>query len=228
MDLVVFQRTGGPWSVAWVVHSKPTFSARLLGHATTLMLHSSRSQRITWASSIPVALALALATVSGCRNVDPAGPLHDDASFEYLEREVSSALEALETLTCVQHDATQQEAYTSARRALYRLRDYHVPLLEALMRADRASRWLQSSEDDLALEELALIEVSLLTISDQGDVKLSEEIDRPLELVVTARAAIRAHRAEAPELVHDLRTRIHQLLHKSGLVLQGTYLEPDR
>lgn len=173
-----------------------------------------------------IGLASGFVSSAACRPTADIPPPSERISTRFLDREVGEALTALDEVRAALHNSDRAaEAHLGrARLSLVRLRDYYLPLLHARDRAQNAQRFYELDDMQGTLSELSAIESLLLDVSDRAGPQLSRELDSPVERAVRARAAVKAGRREAGELIERLADQINLLLLKGELALQSTEL----
>jgi hypothetical protein len=115
-----------------------------------------------------------------------------------------------------------EEALDSAVEELKCFSEYYLPLLDARERSYNAYRFCYLKEKKRATRELDRIEKTLVSMAEDGGKLLFRELEKPLEILVDARAAIAADPEDAPELLRELANKLNQMLLKMELVLKGT------
>ena len=186
--------------------------------------------RQTLSAGVPACILVALLAgllCLGCEKQRDWTPGPEETSTRFLDREVAEALAALDEAQRkpTSDSAVAARSLVKVRAPLLRLRDYYLPMLEARASAYNALRWYHLGDSRRALDELQALESVLLGISDRQDPQLSREVEPSLEMVVAARAAVRAGRPEAGELIERLGSRTNLMLLKGDLVLHGSSLD---
>jgi hypothetical protein len=170
-------------------------------------------------------LALLAFFASGCAQ-QPEGwiPVLEETSVHVLQTKTKTVMAHLqiarEKLRTDPHGA--EEALDLADEELKRFSAYTLPLLDARERSYNAYRLYYLGEEDNAAGELDRIEKILVSMAEDGGPPLARELEKPLEMLADAKAAIAADPAEAPEFLRELATRLNLMFLKIELVLGDT------
>lgn len=169
-------------------------------------------------------LALLTLSASGCAQ-NPEGwiPVLEETSVHVLQTKTETVMAHLhvaqEKIRTDPHDA--EEALDSAQEELERISAYYLPLLDARERSYNAYRFYYLKETKRATSELDHIEKTLISMAEVGGPPLVRELEKPLEMLADAKAAIAADPEEAPELLSALANRLNLMFLKIELVIKG-------
>jgi len=175
--------------------------------------------RFHWAFST---LALLSLLAAGCSQRDAGWePPLEETSTRVLRTEVDDALRlAREARHDVRSDPDQAaERLDDALRALQRLDEYYLPLVEARERTYNAHRFLYFGEKHRARDEIETVETILDGVAATGGGELQPALKEPLDLVSEAKAAVMATSENAPDLVKSLAIKLNFMALKGRLEL---------
>jgi hypothetical protein len=175
-------------------------------------------------------LSVLLGLSVGCKQPHPGWePPLEETSTRFLQKEVDEALQLVRDALQESRESGQAEdSLRGAVRALSRMSQYYLPLLEARERTYNAHRFFYYGEQLRARAEMETVGTILEGVVADGPTLLPV-MREALDLVSEAKTAVTANSDEAPELMRMLASKLNYMGLKGKLeVPQGWLAEsPD-
>jgi hypothetical protein len=184
----------------------------------------------TRSATTALILGALLLVSGGCRQSHQGWePPLEATSTRFLQNQVEEALQFVRGARAdvLTKPERARQSLDGAVRALRRMSDYYLPLLEARERAYNAHRFLYYGEIRRATTEVEAVEGILDQVAKTGDQRLVASLKEPLDLVSEAKAAVLAASDEAPDLIKSLAIELNYMTLKGKLKIPDDWPPPE-